>query len=204
MFCEKHGKPIRWGKVVRILLIVIIAVALFGRGILYLFDTATGPITSFSNYLKFTWLDGWLVDEPYVIFPSKETAEAANSHSYLHKKLMAPTFFFDNDVLTYLSCVYDAESFAMESQRLAALCGEPVEGWRLPAYVYCKHIPNGFSSYALLDEQHDTIHYFSVQGTMLLKRYIPETLYHELQQYFIDKHETGKHRGRFSVFPVKG
>lgn len=175
---EKRRRPIRWGLIIRILIVLL----LFGRVILYTVETYCPPLTSLAFYLKFSALDGWLTDEPYPIFPEKEVAKAADSYQYLHKTLTSPTFLYDNDVLTYLRCTYSSEAFDAEIERLASLCGEPTEdGWELPAYVLTTYFPNGFSCYALVDAQQQTIHYFSVQGTMLLEQYIPSNLYHEMQ-----------------------
>ena len=178
---EKPKKPIRWGKIIAILFVVLLVVLLFGRVVLSYVESRCPPVSSLSFYLKFSSLDGWLTEEPYRIFPQADTVKTADSSSYLHKKLTSPTFLFDNDVLTYLCCACSEELFAAETQRLASICDGPAEGWVLPAYVLVTDFPNGFSSYALVDAETRTIHYFSVQGTMLLKQYIPSVLYHERQ-----------------------
>lgn len=184
---RKQTNSVNWKFVLRFAFCLILVLFVFGRLFLFFFDTITGPMRSLSLYLKFQALDGWLVEEPYDIFPGKETVEASEDYSYLHKRLTSPTILYDNDVLTYLSCTYDQQTFSAERQRLASLCGELADGWELPAYVLSTRMPNGFNSYALLDEQADTIHYFSVQGTDMLRRYVQKTLYHELQAYFIEK-----------------
>jgi hypothetical protein len=182
---EKQRRPIRWGRIV----LIFIALLLFGRVILYSVETVCPPLTSLTFYLKFSSLDGWLTDEPYPIFPAKEAVKTANSHQYLHKTLTSPTFLFDNDVLTYLRCSYSSDAYDAEIERLTSLCGEPTEeGWELPAYVLTTYFPNWFSTYALVDAQQQTIHYFSVQGTMVLEQYIPSNLYHEEQAKHIQSY----------------
>lgn len=182
MYGEKTKKPIPWGKVIRMLIILTLAFLLFGRKIIYMIDYELPPQKTFLLYLKFSSSDGWLTEEdPYLIFPHENIVKNADSSSYLHKKLTSPFIIYDNDVLTYLCCVYNEDLFSAETERLASICDGPAEGWALPAYVLTTDFPNGFSSYALVDTEQRTIHYFSVQGTMLLRRYIPSDLYHEKQ-----------------------
>ena len=185
---ENTKKPIPWGKIIRALILLALVFLLFGRMIVYWIDRTLPPQTSLLLYLKFSSFDGWLTEEdPYLIFPQADTVKRADSSSYLHKKLTSPTILYDNDVLTYLCCVYHEDLFAAETERLASICDGPAEGWALPAYVLETNFPNGFSSYALVDTEQRTIYYFSVQGTMLLEQYIPSELYHERQSQHISK-----------------
>ena len=170
----KHSKRYLWRKIGFWVFVAVVCLLVW-RPVRYAIEAATEPDHSLASYLQDG--DHWLADDPYVLFPSLETAQAASEHAYLHEyyHAMMP-LLFDDDALTWLDCSYPEELYQEEIKRLQGLCGTPdLEHFQFPAFVW-QEGPLSFHGYALCDEAKHEIHYIAAQGYVLLEKYLPKEL----------------------------
>lgn len=165
----------RW--IIVIIILCIPALFILGRIGAYALSWAQEPTTDINDYLQHERA-GWLDDSPYDIFPDSANVSRANETKYFYKKLISPTFLFDNEVLEYLTCKFTPEDFYLERQRLELLCGEEnTTFFKAPAFIRAEWFPNRFSSYAICNETDYSITYIATQGKLLFEEYVPLELY---------------------------
>ena len=104
--------------------VIVFALFLIGRRAWYEWEDARGADTTMDAYLirKGQRVP---VDEPFFLFPDRETAMQAEDRDYFYRYdyLMLLSLMFDDDMIAYLRCSYTQEQYARELERLERLCG---------------------------------------------------------------------------------
>ena len=172
---KKRKKAFKKAKV--IFLIVVIAGWLIYRfvapPITWLAYSLGGELSDY----KRTLLVGWVAEEPYAVFPEKESIKSAETYCYHLYSEVFPVFplLFDNDALAVLSCTYTHAAYETELERLRQLCGNPNEAdFNSPAYLYGTEHRGLFLEYALVDEDARSISYFAIQNKSYAQEYLPQ------------------------------
>lgn len=171
-------RRIRPRTVFLLILIVPLAVAIlsfFIRFGMYNYEHGQPPTSDLATYRR-TALIGWNIEDPYAMFPSRETLDRAVRADYQFKKETSPfPLLFDNDIFAVVTCTYTASDFEAEYARLKQNFTPGTRSfYDGVSFVAVSSSTN--CAYALVDEENASISYLSMQNVNFSAEFLDRSL----------------------------